>query len=65
MAPPRCEDFRVNFDVLDSLVNEIHRRHAHQLAHNPSGTAYSAETLTELAAYLKKKRAPSMGTISS
>ena len=57
VAPPRCEDFQVNFDVLDSLVDENTAAMLINSPNNPSGTAYSAETLTKLAAYLKKKSA--------
>ena len=57
VAPPRCEDFQVNFDVLDSLVDENTAAILINSPNNPSGTAYSAETLTKPAAYLKKKSA--------
>lgn len=57
VAPPRCENFQVNFDVLDSLVDENTAAILISSPNNPSGTAYSAETLTTLAAYLKKKSA--------
>ena len=57
VAPPRCEDFQVNFDVLDSLVDENTAAVLINSPNNPSGTAYNAETLTKLAAYLKKKSA--------
>ena len=57
VAPPRCEDFQVNFDVLDSLVDENTAAMLINSPNNPSGTAYSTETLTKLAAYLKKKSA--------
>ena len=57
VAPPRCEDFQVNFDVLDSLVDENTAAILINSPNNPGGTAYSAETLTKLAAYLKKKSA--------
>ena len=57
VAPPRCEDFQVNFDVLDSLVDENTAAMLINSPNNPSGTAYSAEMLTKLAAYLKKKSA--------
>ena len=57
VAPPRCEDFQVNFDVLDSLMDENTAAMLINSPNNPSGTAYSAETLTKLAAYLKKKSA--------
>ena len=57
VAPPRYEDFQVNFDVLDSLVDENTAAMLINSPNNPGGTAYSAETLTKLAAYLKKKSA--------
>ena len=57
VALPRCEDFQVNIDVLDSLVDENTAAMLINSPNNPSGTAYSAETLTKLAAYLKKKSA--------
>ena len=57
VAPPRCEDFQVNFDVLDSLMDENTAAMLINSPNTPSGTAYSAETLTKLAAYLKKKSA--------
>ena len=43
VAPPRCEDFQVNFDVLDSLVDENTAAMLINSPNNPSGTAYSAE----------------------
>ena len=46
VAPPRCEDFQVNFDVLDSLVDENTAAMLINSPNNPSGTAYSADTLT-------------------
>ena len=57
VAPPRCEDFQVNFDVLDSLVDENTAAVLITSRNNPRGAANSAETLTKLAAYLKKKSA--------
>ena len=57
VVPPRTKDFQVNFDVLDSLVDENTAAMLINSPNNPSGTAYSAETLTKLAAYLKKKSA--------
>lgn len=57
VAPPRCEDFQVNFDALDDLVDENTAALLINSPNNPSGTAYSAETLTQLADYLKKKSA--------
>lgn len=57
VAPPRCEDFQINFGALDGLVDENTAAVLINSPNNPSGTAYSAETLTQLADYLKKKSA--------
>ncbi len=57
VAPPRCEDFQINFDALDGLMDENTAAVLINSPNNPSGTAYSAETLTQLADYLKKKSA--------
>lgn len=55
VAPPRCEDFQINFAALDGLMDENTAAVLINSPNNPSGTAYSAETLTQLADYLKKK----------
>ena len=47
------EDFQVNFDALDTLVDENTAAVLINSPNNPSGVAYSAETLTRLADYLK------------
>lgn len=52
VAPPRVEDFQINFDALDTLVDENTAAVLINSPNNPSGVAYSAETLTRLAAYL-------------
>ena len=57
VAPPRCEDFQINFAALDGLMDENTAAVLINSPNNPSGTAYSAETLTQLANYLKKKSA--------
>ena len=57
VAPPRCEDFQVNFDVLDSLVDENTAAVLINSPNNPSGTAYSVETLQQLADFLTEASA--------
>ena len=52
VTPPRVEDFQINFDALDALVDENTAAVLINSPNNPSGVAYSAETLTRLAAYL-------------
>lgn len=54
VAPPRMKDFQINFDALDALVDENTAAVLINSPNNPSGVAYSAETLTRLAAYLKE-----------
>ncbi len=60
VAPPRCEDFQINFAALDGLMDENTAAVLINSPNNPSGMAYSAETLTQLAAYLKEA-APKYG----
>lgn len=53
VAPPRVEDFQIDFDALDTLVDEHTAAVLINSPNNPSGVAYSAETLTRLAACLR------------
>lgn len=55
VVPPRCEDFQIDFAALDDLVDENTAAVLINSPNNPSGTAYSAETLTRLATYLKEQ----------
>ena len=55
VVPPRCEDFQIDFAGLDDLVDENTAAVLINSPNNPSGTAYSAETLTRLADYLKEQ----------
>ena len=57
VTPPRCADFQIDFEAFAQLVDENTAAILINSPNNPSGTAYSAETLTKLAAYLKKKSA--------
>lgn len=49
------ENFQINFDELESLINENTQGVIINSPNNPSGVIYSAETLTELANLLKAK----------
>lgn len=53
IAPPRCADFQINFDALDTLLDENTAAVLINSPNNPSGTAYSAATLTRLADVLR------------
>ena len=53
IAPPRCADFQINFDALDTLLDENTAAVLINSPNNPSGTAYSAATLTRLADILR------------
>ena len=57
VAPPRCEDFQIDFAALDTLVDENTAAVLINSPNNPSGTAYSAETLTRLADFLHEASA--------
>ena len=49
VAPPRTEDFQPDLDALDALVDENTAAVLINSPNNPSGVAYSAETLARLA----------------
>src|SRR5699024_3210689 len=49
VAPPRVEDFQIDFAELDSLPDESTAAVLINSPNNPSGVAYSAATLTRLA----------------
>lgn len=49
VAPPRYEDFQINFDALEKLLDENTAAVLINSPNNPSGAAYSAPTLTLLA----------------
>ena len=57
VVPPRTKDFQIDFDAFDAMLDENTAAVLINTPNNPSGAAYSAETLTKLAAYLKKKSA--------
>ena len=51
------EKFQINFNELESLINEKTQGIIINSPNNPSGVIYSAETLTKLSALLTKKSA--------
>lgn len=52
VAPPRVEDFQIDFAALDALLDENTAAVLINSPNNPSGAAYSAATLTRLAEVL-------------
>ena len=52
VTPPRCEDFQIDFEAFAQLVDENTAAVLINSPNNPSGTAYSAETLQQLADFL-------------
>ena len=52
VAPPRVEDFQIDFAALESLLDENTAAVLINSPNNPSGVAYSAATLTRLAEVL-------------
>ena len=53
VTPPRCADFQIDFEAFAQLVDENTAAILINSPNNPSGTAYSAETLTGLADRLR------------
>ncbi|MGN0984131.1 MAG: pyridoxal phosphate-dependent aminotransferase, partial [Gemmiger sp.] len=53
VVPPRCEDFQIDFDAMEALLDESTAAVLINSPNNPSGAAYSAETLTRLAEVLR------------
>ena len=52
MTPPRCADFQIDFETFAQLVDENTAAVLINSPNNPSGTAYSEETLQQLADFL-------------
>ena len=52
VTPPRCADFQIDFAAFAPLVDENTAAVLINSPNNPSGTAYSAETLQQLADFL-------------
>ena len=52
VTPPRCADFQIDFEAFAQLVDENTAAVLINSPNNPSGTAYSEETLLQLADFL-------------
>ena len=57
VVPPRCEDFQIDFAAAETLLDESTAAVLINTPNNPSGAAYSADTLERLAALLRRKSA--------
>ncbi len=56
-VPPRTEDFQINFDEFEKMLNEKVMAVLINTPNNPSGVTYSEETLKKLSEILEKKSA--------
>jgi len=57
VVPPKIEDFQIDFDAFESMVNENTKGVIVNSPNNPSGVVYSRETLERLASVLERKSA--------
>ena len=57
VTPPRCADFQIDFAAFAQLVDENTAAVLINSPNNPSGTAYSEETLQQLADFLTQASA--------
>lgn len=56
VVPANTENFQINFEKLEEMLNERTAALLINTPNNPSGAVYSARTLEQLAALLKKKQ---------
>lgn len=56
VVPANTDNFQINFEKLEEMINEKTMALLINTPNNPSGAVYSAETLTVLADLLKKKQ---------
>ena len=56
VVPANTENFQINFECLEEMLNENVAALLINTPNNPSGAVYSSETLKELAALLKRKQ---------
>lgn len=56
VVPPEKENFQIDFDALEVLINEHTRGIILNSPNNPSGAVYSAETIEKLAALFTEKQ---------
>jgi aspartate aminotransferase len=55
VVPANIEDFQINFDEFDKLINEKTKAIIVNSPNNPSGAVYSEDTIKKLAARLEEK----------
>lgn len=55
IVPPRVEDFQINFDVFEEMLNKKTMAVLINTPNNPSGIVYSTETIKRLAKLLMEK----------
>ena len=55
IVPPNTEDFQINFDAFESMINEKTMAVLINTPNNPSGIVYSTKTITRLAEILTQK----------
>ncbi len=55
VVPPQIEDFQINFEEFDKLINEKTKAVIVNSPNNPSGVVYSEETILELVKRLTEK----------
>lgn len=56
VVPANTENFQINFEKLEEMINEKTMALLINTPNNPSGAVYSAQTLTTLAELLKRKQ---------
>ncbi len=56
VVPANTDNFQINFEKLEEMINEKTMALLINTPNNPSGAVYSAETLTALAELLKRKQ---------
>ena len=55
IVPPNTEDFQINFDAFESMINEKTMAVLINTPNNPSGIVYSTKTIARLAEILTQK----------
>ena len=56
IVPPQCEDFQINFEAFEEMINEKTMAVLINTPNNPTGVVYSKETIQRLADTLHRKQ---------
>ena len=56
IVPPQCEDFQINFEAFEEMINEKTMAVLINTPNNPTGVVYSKETIQRLADTLRRKQ---------